>query len=270
MVTMADQASRATRERTGKIAMAPPARCRNNHLIALLFTAVSFAGCSDSTTPISDPPPDPALGPEPVLWNLGVDFDAAFTLDDVDTILYRFLEFGFEVRDTHGELKPLPHFTYVLDRSIEVISPMEGIVDAIHVQDESIQDYAIWLKPHGGPTLWLVEFDHVTQVAVEEGDEVQVGDPLGYPGGSGTFGAVELMVNGPSAHVCPFQVFAPEVAEETRTRIVEFMAAWDAAKWALPESHSHHPDHPSGWYTPYSEVEMVVPGCRSWDITFLR
>ncbi len=76
------------------------------------------------------------------------------------------------------------------------------------------------------------------------------------------------MVNGPHAHVCPFQVFAPEVAAETQAKLVEFMAAWDSAKWALPKDHMHHPDHPSGWYTPYDSVEMVVPGCRNWEVPY--
>jgi len=48
----------------------------------------------------------------------------------------------------------------------EVISPIKGIVEAVHLQEELTQDFAIWLKPLGGPTLWLVELDHVTQVAV--------------------------------------------------------------------------------------------------------
>ncbi len=250
-------------EKLGMLPVAPPLRHRMIHLTGLLIMAVVLGGCSDSSAP-GDTEPDPALGPEPVLWNLGVDFDAAFNLDDVETITYKFLEFGFEVRDQFGEPKSLPHFTYVLDRSIEVISPMEGVVDAVHLQEELTQDFAIWLKPRGGPTLWLVELDHVTDVAVAEGDEVGVGDFLGYP----TQGSVELMVNAPNAHVCPLQVFAPEAAAETQAKLVEFMAAWDAAKWALPEDHMHHPEHPSGWYTPYDSVEMVVPGCRSWEVPY--
>ncbi len=254
-------------EKRGMLVVAPPLRHRMIHLTGLLITAVVLGGCSDPSAP-SDTEPDPALGPEPVLWNLGVDFDAAFNLDDVETITWKFLEFGFEVSDGLGGFKSLPHFTYVLDGSIEVISPMEGVVDAVHLQNELIQDFAIWLKPRGGPTLWLVELDHVTQLAVAEGDEVDVGDLLGYPGGGGTLGGFELMVNSPHAHVCPFQVFAPEVADETQAKLAEFMAAWDAAKWALPEDHMHHPDHPSGWYTPYDSVEMVVPGCRGWEVPY--
>jgi hypothetical protein len=238
------------------------------HLTGLLIMAVVLGGCSDSSAP-SDTEPDPALGPEPVFWNLGVDFDAAFNLDDVETIVYKFVEFGYEVRDQFGEPKSLPHFTYSLDRSIEVISPMEGVVYKVNLLEEITQDFSIWLKPHGGPTLWLVELDHVTQVAVAEGDEVGVGDLLGYPGGGGhTLGLVEVMVNAPLAHVCPFQVFAPEAAAETQAKLAEFMAEWDAAKWALPEDHMHHPNHPSGWYTPYDSVEMVVPGCRSWEVPY--
>ncbi len=149
--------------------MAPPLRHRMIHLTSLLITAIVLGGCSDHSAP-SDTEPDPALGPEPVIWNLGVDFDAAFNLDDVETITYKFLEFGFEVRDQFGVPKSLPHFTYVLDRSIKVISPIEGVVASVYLQEELTQDFAIWLKPRGGPTLWLVELDHVTQLAVAEGE----------------------------------------------------------------------------------------------------
>lgn len=231
------------------------------------LSMVVVLGCSEPSAP-SDTEPDPALGPEPVLWNLSVDFDAAFNLDDVETITYKFLEFGFEASDGLGGFKSLPHFTYVLDRSIEVISPMEGVVASVHLQNEQFQDYAIWLKPRGAPTLWLVELDHLTQLAVAEGDEVDVGDLLGYPGGGGTLGVLELMVNAPQAHVCPWQVFASGVVAETQAKVVDFMAAWDSAKWALPADHMHHPDHPSGWYTPYDSIEMVAPGCRSWEIPY--
>lgn len=108
-----------------------------------------------------------------------MDFDTAFNLDNVETLTYKFLDFGFEVRDQFGETKSLPHFTYTLDRSIEVISPMEGVVDAVHLREELTQDFSIWLKPRGAPTLWLVELDHLTRLAVAEGDEVEIGDLLG-------------------------------------------------------------------------------------------
>ncbi len=250
-----------------KYVVPSPMRCQMIHFICLLITAVVFGACSDSNES-SDTQPDPVNGPKPVLWNFGVDFDRAFNLDDVETITYKFMEFGFEVLDSNWNPKPLPHFTYVLDPSIEVISPMEGVVEVVHLQDESTQDFAIRLMPRGDPTLWRVEFDHVTQVAVAVGDEVDIGDHLGYPSVFGTHGSFEFMVNGPDAYVCPFQVFDPAVAVELQAKLVAFMAAWDAAKWALPEDHNQYPGNPSGWYTPYDSVEMVTPGCRSWQIPY--
>jgi hypothetical protein len=245
------------------LAAAPPLQHRVIPLTGLLIMAAVIGSCSSSSAP-SGTEPDPALGPEPVLWNFGVDFDAAFDLGGVGTIIYKFLEFGFVVNDQSGQPKSLPHFTYVFDRQIEVISPIEGVVASVRLQEELTQDFVIWLKPRGGPTLWLVELDHVTGVAVAEGDEVSVGDFLGYP----AQGAVEVMVNGPNAHVCPWQVFDPAAAAALQAKLVQFMAAWDAAKWALPPDHEHHPNHPSSRYTPYDSVEMVVPGCRSWEVPY--
>ena len=60
-------------------------RVRRHRLLGLTrlsLLAVVLGGCSESNTP-SEPDPDPALGPEPVLWNLAVDFDAAFDVSDV-------------------------------------------------------------------------------------------------------------------------------------------------------------------------------------------
>ena len=109
-----------------------------------------------------------------------MNFDSAFNLDNVETINLKFLAFGFEASDGLGGFKSLPHFTYVLDCSIEIISPIEGIVASVHLQNEITEDYAIWLKPHGGPTLWLVEIDHITKLTVEEGDAMFVSDKLPY------------------------------------------------------------------------------------------
>ena len=92
-------------EKRGMLAMAPLRR-RVIRLTGLPLTAVVIGGCSNSSE-LSGTEPDPALGPEPVLWNLGVDFDAAFDLGGVGTIIYKFLEFGFEVnlhRDGHDLL----------------------------------------------------------------------------------------------------------------------------------------------------------------------
>ena len=49
--------------------------------------------------------PDPALGPKPVLWNLGVDFDATFTPPGIGKQHLKFFEFGWETEDSQtGEI----------------------------------------------------------------------------------------------------------------------------------------------------------------------
>jgi hypothetical protein len=63
---------------------------------------------------------------------------------------------------------------------------MEGIVEAIHLHEELSQDFTITLMPRVGPTLWRVELDHVTQIAVAVVDKVCIGDILCYPGGGCT------------------------------------------------------------------------------------
>jgi len=236
-----------------------------------IMAGLVLSGCSDSNTPSgpsgSDDPDtnggDPALGPAPVLWNMGVDADDAFTLDDVETLPLMFYEFGFEILDAaSGEMKALPHFTYSFTKLTEVISPMQGVVTDVHLQNEEFQDYAIWLKPRGAPTLWLVELDHVTNLTVTEGDEIEVGDLLGY----GRF--VELMINGPESHVCPWQVFAPEVRAVYQAKVEAFIEAWDAAKWALPEDHLQHPEYIGQYYTPNQSLGTGLAGCLVQEIAY--
>ncbi len=240
-------------------------------LIGLFILALLFAACSNNENNEEDIPieqePDPALGPKPVLWNLGVDFDTAFTLDGAALEGLKFYEFGFEVVGNNNEIKALPHFSYALDSSTEIISPMKGYVASIHLQDAQSQDYAIWLKPHGGPTAWLVEFDHISRLAVAEGDEVDIGDLLGYPTGRG----IEMMVNGPDAHVCPWQVFASEaLAKEIQMKLNEHMLALDAAKWELPEDDPYHPEHIAGYYISNPSMNTEVPGCLMSEIPYER
>jgi len=236
-----------------------------------------LGACSDSNEiedpgpePEPAPRPNPALGPKPVLWNLGVDFDAAFTLDGVGNQHLKIYEFGYEVLDSEtGEIKPLPHFSYQLTRTTEVISPMKGYVARVRLEYEyiffntdTVGDFSIHLKPLGDTTSWLVEFDHLTNLAVAVGDVVDVGDLLGYP----TLGGFEFMVNGPEAHVCPWAVFAPEVLEGTQNKLAKFLVAWDSAKWALPMGSFYHPEDTRYPYTPNPSMGSDVPGCLLSEI----
>ena len=235
-----------------------------------VMAGLVLSGCSDSNSP-SGPSGsddtnggDPDLGPVPVLWNMGVDIDEAFTVEGVDERPLKFFEFGFELLDgTTGEMKRLPHFTYVLSSAHEMFSPMRGVVTDVHLQSEEHQDYAIWLKPRGAPTSWLVELDHITNLAVSVGDEVEVGDLLGY-----ATGGIELMVNGPDAHVCPWQGFAPEVRAEYQAKVQAFIEAWDEAKWALPEDNLYHPEHYAQYYTPNPSLGTDLAGCLVQEIPY--
>lgn len=241
-------------------------------LIGLLMLTLLINACSDKNQD-EDPGPDPALGPKPVLWNLGVNFDESFTLEGVGKQHLKFFEFGWETLDSQsGELKALPHFTYVMTRTTEVISPMKGYVAHVHMGFESIsfdgndtvRDFTIHLKPSGDTTSWQVEFDHITKLTVVKGDEVDIGDLLGYP----TLGGFELMVNGPHAHVCPWQVFAPEVIEETQKKLAKFLVAWDSAKWALPEDNYYHPENPIYPYWTNPTMGWEVPGCLLSEVPY--
>jgi hypothetical protein len=243
---------------------------QTGRLPVLFVLCLLLSACSGKED--ENPGPDPALGPKPVLWNLGVDFDAAFTLEGIGQFHLKFYEFGWEVVNGQtGEVKVLPHFSYQMFNTTEVISPMVGYVSSVNMRAEyistdgkdTLRDYGIHLKPHGDTTLWLVEVDHLTNLAVARGDDVDIGDLLGNPTGS-TF---ELMVIGPHAFVCPWQVFAPEVLEETQRKLAKFLVAWDSAKWALPKTNIYHPENDKGFYRTNPSIEMEVPGCLLSEIS---
>ena len=232
---------------------------------AALLLALAVSACSgDSPADPPPPPPDPALGPVPELFNLGVPTEALF---DLSLVTYRsrtFFEFGFEAVSFDGSRKALPHFSYAVDTSTEIVSPMDGYVAAVHLQDAERGDYALWLKPHGDTTLWLVEVDHVGDVAVATGQSVTVGERLGRA----SLGGVELQVNGPEAHMCPWSIFAPSVVDGFVTRIEELAVVWDSAKWALPEDHPSHPSYPEAHFRPFDIDAMAMPGCRTMTVPY--
>ena len=162
-----------------------------------------------------------------------------------------FDEFGATVPGENGETKVLPTFEYKVDPHTQIFSPMDGIVSQIDYQ-ETTQDFSIVLVPEIGSD-WLVNIDHVTDVAIAVGDQVTAGQPIGKPGGwDATFGRTELMVVQDHTYICPFSVFDTELKNAYEAKVTQLMDDWEAFKEDT---------------TIYDQAAMVVPGCNAYTLT---
>jgi hypothetical protein len=192
-------------------------------------------------------------GPAPVLKNLLVTFGpwdpvtnlaGDFVFEAAESKV--FLEFGVMVPTPEGP-KVLPTFEYRLSPDATVQSPIDGTVDRLDFQADT-NDYEIHLT--SSPTSpFVVVVDHVTELAVVEGQVVTAGQPLGKPGPFGpTLGRTELQVFNfvEGLNICPFELFAPALAPTFQAQVTNLMADWEAFKADA---------------TIYDEAAMVSPGC---------
>ncbi|MBN22844.1 MAG: hypothetical protein CL678_16275 [Bdellovibrionaceae bacterium] len=210
-----------------------------------------FVGCSNKdTTP-------------PELKNLGVSFGDTFsggvlgdfdftnttgacagTLSNCDCASNEriFFEFGY----LEGS-KYLPTFEYRVLENTNVLTPIDGIIDAVDFQG-STSDYAIRIKPNEDST-WGVEMDHVLSPLVSKNDSVRAGDIIGKPGTWSSLlnqGRVELMLYNGSTAYCPFDYFAPSIKDYYKNSVTQFMSLWESASCKndqniYPQGAMHHP-----------------------------
>lgn len=194
-----------------------------------------------------------APGPPPVLENLLVGFGSWDPVTDLagDFVFVAaedkvFLEFGAVVDSPEGP-KTLPTFEYRLSPDADVVSPLDGSVDAIEYKSDT-DDYEIRLI--SSPTSpFVVSVDHVTELEVAEGDVVAAGQPLGKPGTwSPSLGRTELQVFNfvERRNYCPLAFADPALAPALEADVTDLMDDWETFK---------------GDATLYDQGLMTSPGC---------
>lgn len=155
------------------------------------------------------------------------------------------------VEDAEGNPTTLPTFEYKVDPDTQVVSPIDGVVSQVDYQEDT-DDYSIILLPESGSD-WMVNIDHVTNVAITVGETVTAGQALGIPGTwNDTYGRVELMVVQGATYYCPFDVFDASLKAEYEDKVTQLMNDWEAFK----------DDE-----TIYDQAAMVSPGCNSSTLT---
>ena len=126
-----------------------------------------------------------------------------------------------------------------------------GVASQIDYQAET-DDFSIILLPESDSD-WMVNIDHVTDVAISVGDAVTAGQLLGAPGTwNETYGRVELMVVQGSIYYCPFDLFDASLKDEYENKVTQLMDDWETFK---------------ADDTIYDQAAMVSPGCNSSTIT---
>jgi hypothetical protein len=159
-----------------------------------------------------------------------------------------FVEFGAPVLDPEGNIKELPHFTYIVKEDAGVLSICDGKVGNIYYQEES-KDYEFFVRSTSDPS-YEVYYDHVVDLLIKEEDRVQVGDVLAHPrffySGLGSF---EVMINNTDTKrsYCPFNFLSEEKFEEYRLKVERLIREWEEFK---------------GDSTIYDEKNYPLPGCR--------
>lgn len=167
-----------------------------------------------------------------------VSFDADVRSDYGDRV---FIEFG-------GLLVGVPnvHPTFIVPLGTEIHAVSSGTVHLIDVLGDN--DYYVCVYRNEGDE-WCVAYEHVRNLHVAQGDDVQVGDVIGEAGIINEFttsGKFDLKVcKGGSTvlNYCPYALFDSSVAADMQAKITRFVNDWegyigttvyDQAAWVSP------------------------------------
>lgn len=151
-----------------------------------------------------------------------VSFDTDVRYDYGDRV---FIEFG-------GLLVGVPnvHPTFIVPLGTEIHAVSSGTVHQIDALGDN--DYYVCVYRNGGDE-WCVAYEHVRNLHVAQGDDVQVGDVIGEAGIINEFttsGKFDLKVcKGGSTvlNYCPYALFDSSVAADMQAKITRFVNDWE-------------------------------------------
>lgn len=121
-----------------------------------------------------------------------------------------------------------PNFEFGgLDRPIDLVAAIDGIVAHIEQQQES-NDYEVFLSPKENSD-WVVGYDHVTNLTVKKGEAVKVGQKLGVAGkqNSGDY-RYELQINNNNTDTmhCPTALLDSSVKATYAAALTQLVTDW--------------------------------------------
>lgn len=184
-------------------------------------------------TPVASTTPDPSI--MPTLQNLGLSFDGTNATGGpgdfyFDASLSKpFLEYGAQVPSPDG-LKYLYEFTYYVLPNTSVLAAIDGVVNRVRYQSET-DDYEIDLLPNAN-SYWNVNYDHITNLTVSEGQTVTAGSVIAKAKTNGSSAWFELaLLQGGSNGITPYR-YCPLAAATASfdTKISNLMSSWETFK----------------------------------------
>ena len=184
----------------------------------------------------------------PVLQNLGVNLASydpetgtagALLFDENIPEPKVFSEFGNTVKDHTGVDKYLPNYFYFTVPGADVIAPADLTVTQVVADSEEPDgtiEYALRFGvPGANPDPWLISFEHIVDVRVEEGDQVEAGDvvataaPYYSPEPETTdYGYFLIQINiGENTHPCPSTLLDDSMQDKYSELLTGIMDAWE-------------------------------------------
>jgi hypothetical protein len=118
---------------------------------------------------------------------------------DITTVTY-IIQFGADLTATQKN----PAFEYYVNNSnVQVRSVCQGYVEDIRLND-NFPDYEVWIKP-STKSVWRIIYDHVLNLNISDGDDVNPGDILGIVGeGNRTELQINKISDKSELSYCPF------------------------------------------------------------------
>jgi hypothetical protein len=127
---------------------------------------------------------------------------------------------------------PNPNFEFAgLDKPITLISAIDGIVAFIQEQPQT-NDSEVFLQTKD-KSIWVVGYDHVTDLQVTKGQRIKVGDVIGKAAvqNNGVYRyelQINKEVNGVTTYHCPTDLLADDVKATTVSAIEQMIKDWNS------------------------------------------
>ncbi len=130
---------------------------------------------------------------------------------DISTVTF-IIAFG----DDLTPIQKNPAFEYIVnDSDVQVRASCGGIVDTVFLND-NFPDYEVWIKTSSN-SVYYIEYDHVLNLTVVEGEEVTAGAVLGTVGVGDRTELMVCVYDPDSLAYCPFDFATEEFIQQHKS-----------------------------------------------------